>query len=238
MNAADLQRELTLVERENRELQRQLAEVQEQLAVVEGQLDASLALAGAAQDPVEPIEGEDPAESVFFTFFGTPRGKKTSRSKHGQKQNYSPDDQQFSYAGIAGSFQVCAPQFWVPWPCGVTMEIAVYLRQPSTWEEGFQCLKKPDWDNVGKLVGDSLNGVAYLDDAQIFDGRVQKAWTNGMERTCVRLQFWPAPARQMFAQAALKAAVKAHRSGPWVERWVSEPTLDLFRSRISKQVWA
>lgn len=26
---------------------------------------------------------------------------------------------------------------------------------------------KPDWDNLGKLVSDALNGVAYADDAQV-----------------------------------------------------------------------
>ena len=27
--------------------------------------------------------------------------------------------------------------------------------------------KKPDWDNVGKIVADSLNNIAYDDDSQI-----------------------------------------------------------------------
>lgn len=29
-----------------------------------------------------------------------------------------------------------------------------------------------DWDNFGKYVSDALNGIAYLDDSQIDDGRV------------------------------------------------------------------
>lgn len=33
---------------------------------------------------------------------------------------------------------------------------------------------KPDWDNVGKLVTDALNGIAYADDKQIVDARVRK----------------------------------------------------------------
>lgn len=33
---------------------------------------------------------------------------------------------------------------------------------------------KPDWDNVGKLVSDALNGLAYDDDSQIVSAHVVK----------------------------------------------------------------
>lgn len=33
---------------------------------------------------------------------------------------------------------------------------------------------KPDWDNLGKLVSDALNGVVYRDDAQICRAFVEK----------------------------------------------------------------
>ena len=34
--------------------------------------------------------------------------------------------------------------------------------------------KMPDWDNIGKIITDALNGLAYEDDKQIVDGRVIK----------------------------------------------------------------
>ena len=37
--------------------------------------------------------------------------------------------------------------------------------------------KKPDWDNIGKIVCDALNGIAYKDDAQIVDGHVVKHYS-------------------------------------------------------------
>lgn len=37
--------------------------------------------------------------------------------------------------------------------------------------------KKPDWDNIGKIICDSLNGVAYRDDAQIVDSMVRKFYS-------------------------------------------------------------
>jgi len=36
--------------------------------------------------------------------------------------------------------------------------------------------KRPDWDNVGKIICDSLNGVAYHDDSQIVRATVQKLY--------------------------------------------------------------
>ena len=38
--------------------------------------------------------------------------------------------------------------------------------------------KKPDWDNIGKIVADSLNGVAYRDDAQVVDAFVRKYYSD------------------------------------------------------------
>jgi Holliday junction resolvase RusA-like endonuclease len=36
---------------------------------------------------------------------------------------------------------------------------------------------KPDWDNIGKICCDGLNGIAWTDDAQVADGRVRKFYT-------------------------------------------------------------
>jgi Holliday junction resolvase RusA-like endonuclease len=34
--------------------------------------------------------------------------------------------------------------------------------------------KRPDWDNVGKVISDALNGLAYHDDSQIVSATVEK----------------------------------------------------------------
>lgn len=39
-------------------------------------------------------------------------------------------------------------------------------------------VKKPDWDNIGKVVCDALNKMAYGDDSGIVDGRVQKYYSD------------------------------------------------------------
>ena len=38
--------------------------------------------------------------------------------------------------------------------------------------------KKPDMDNIVKVVADSLNGVAYKDDAQVVDTMVRKFYSD------------------------------------------------------------
>lgn len=38
--------------------------------------------------------------------------------------------------------------------------------------------KKPDWDNIGKIISDALNKVAYHDDAQLCDVHVIKRFDN------------------------------------------------------------
>lgn len=35
-------------------------------------------------------------------------------------------------------------------------------------------MKKPDFDNLGKIICDSLNKIAYYDDSAVVDGRVRK----------------------------------------------------------------
>lgn len=37
---------------------------------------------------------------------------------------------------------------------------------------------KPDWDNIGKLIADALNGVAYKDDKCIVNAAVSKRYSD------------------------------------------------------------
>ena len=41
-----------------------------------------------------------------------------------------------------------------------------------------QCTKKPDVDNIFKIYGDALNGIAYLDDSQIYSGTCTKGYAD------------------------------------------------------------
>ncbi|XZI40749.1 RusA family crossover junction endodeoxyribonuclease [Clostridium perfringens] len=47
--------------------------------------------------------------------------------------------------------------------------------------------KKPDADNIGKIILDSLNGVAYKDDSQIIELMIIKRYTEDNERVEFKL---------------------------------------------------
>jgi Holliday junction resolvase RusA-like endonuclease len=44
--------------------------------------------------------------------------------------------------------------------------------------------KRPDWDNIGKIISDSLNEIAYKDDSQVVDAHVKKFYG---ESPCVNV---------------------------------------------------
>ena len=55
-------------------------------------------------------------------------------------------------------------------------------------EEGkIRPTKKPDFDNIGKIVCDSLNKRAYNDDAQVVDAQVRKFYSRN-PRVVVTIQ--------------------------------------------------
>lgn len=64
-------------------------------------------------------------------------------------------------------------------PVGVLID--AYVMPPKSAWPGKDCLTKPDWDNIGKLVCDALNRVAYRDDSQIDYAIVSKQYCNENE---------------------------------------------------------
>jgi Holliday junction resolvase RusA-like endonuclease len=67
------------------------------------------------------------------------------------------------------------------------MEVKAYFSIPKSAKKGdvlgmvegkIRPIKRPDWDNVGKIVSDSLNGLAYHDDSQIIAAIVQKYYSD------------------------------------------------------------
>lgn len=59
------------------------------------------------------------------------------------------------------------------WPVAKTAMAAQQLIRPTC---------KPDWDNIGKVVSDGLNGIAWTDDARVVDARTVKRYTTAEPR--------------------------------------------------------
>jgi Holliday junction resolvase RusA-like endonuclease len=67
----------------------------------------------------------------------------------------------------------------------VRVEIAAFYAVPKSASKRMQArmrnnemlpVIRPDWDNIGKLVCDALNGIAWKDDAQVVEASVVKRY--------------------------------------------------------------
>lgn len=71
----------------------------------------------------------------------------------------------------------------------VKAEIYAYFERPNKTKLKF-VTKKPDADNVSKIILDALNGLAYKDDSQIVALYVFKLWSQGDPHVRVELSEW------------------------------------------------
>lgn len=80
----------------------------------------------------------------------------------------------------------------------VSVEYRAYFVPPQSWPKwkreaalAGQLLhtSKPDWDNLAKTM-DGLNGLAWLDDSQVFHAIAVKQYAT-VARTEIQIRFWP-----------------------------------------------
>jgi Holliday junction resolvase RusA-like endonuclease len=126
---------------------------------------------------------------IKFTVLGPPQGKarpKTVRLKNGASHTYTPDATVIYENLIAMEYRRQAGD--VRFPDGEYIDLRVmahYAIPTSTSKKRHKLMlegkvrptTKPDWDNIGKVVADSLNKIAYQDDAHIVDGQVRKFYS-------------------------------------------------------------
>ena len=125
-------------------------------------------------------------EGIEFIVFGEPQGKArpvVPRTGHA----YTPKKTVTYEAEVIAAYHRAYPNR-VRWEKGVPLRlrVAAYYGVPKSASQKDRArmlageilpTKKPDYDNIGKIVSDALNGVAYYDDAQISDGGVKKAYS-------------------------------------------------------------
>lgn len=96
------------------------------------------------------------------------------------KRRFTPKPQA-DYAAIVKIFASRAFAGREPFDGPVSVAIRATYIVPPSWSAkkkaaAFWKTSKPDADNIFKLVADSINGIAYRDDAQIVDLSVQKKY--------------------------------------------------------------
>ena len=119
---------------------------------------------------------------MIFTIPGNPVGKGRPRATtiNGMARMYTPK-KTASYETLVVMSYTQAGGTKMIGPIG--MHIAATFEMPLSWSmrkrklmDGGPCQKKPDADNVMKVVADALNGVAYHDDSSIVFASVSKRW--------------------------------------------------------------
>lgn len=126
---------------------------------------------------------------VEFTIPGEPQGKaraRTVRNKHtGAIVSYTPEKTVFYEKMIAFAYKQKTTQNFESVP--VVVAIYAYYGIPKSWSNKKKTgaikglilpTKKPDVDNIAKVVCDALNGVAYKDDSQIVRLFVHKRYSH------------------------------------------------------------
>lgn len=127
--------------------------------------------------------------SVKFTVLGEPQGKGRPRftTVAGHAQAVTPKQTVLYENLIKTEYlrQVKTPRF--PDNEMLTMSVRAYYSIPTSASkkkrqgmiEGYiMPTKKPDADNILKVVADSLNQIAYRDDAQIITATITKLYSD------------------------------------------------------------
>jgi Holliday junction resolvase RusA-like endonuclease len=138
-------------------------------------------------------------EMIKFTVPGEPQGKaraRTVRLKTGKVISYTPEKTELYENWIKSCFlQQCGNK---KLSGELDITIVAYYRIPKNpkkpdyikanikpkqvrklmEENKIRPAKKPDFDNISKVVADSLNSIAFKDDAAIVEAKFEKYYSN------------------------------------------------------------
>ena len=128
--------------------------------------------------------------SVTFDVWGKVRGKGRPRFARGGHA-YTPKTTRDYEGAIREAFENAPERPPEPFSGPIAVCIMTYRQLPKSTPKSVTSepdTHKPDVDNVAKIVLDALNGVAWLDDAQVTSLTVVKlARARDPERLSVRI---------------------------------------------------
>ncbi|KVD52080.1 RusA family crossover junction endodeoxyribonuclease [Burkholderia ubonensis] len=153
----------------------------------------------------QPLITESPvARRVVFVVPGKPVAKGRPRfARHGAHvRTFTPDATE-RYENLVKMAARAAMRDTQPYEGPVRLIVNIGLPIPASWSQkrkdaaaagAIGATKKPDWSNVAKSIEDGLNGIVYVDDAQIVDGWVSKRYTRtpGVRVEVIELNLQPA----------------------------------------------
>lgn len=131
---------------------------------------------------------------VRFTVFGQPRGKERHRTTTAMNKftgqvysrTYTPT-KTVNYENMVKNEYIVATKIQFPDDAMLDMRIKAYYQIPKSASKSkrekmisgkIRPMVKPDVDNIEKIIADSLNKLAYRDDAQIVDIQCRKFYSD------------------------------------------------------------
>jgi Holliday junction resolvase RusA-like endonuclease len=133
---------------------------------------------------------------VSFFIPGKPQGKGRPRFVRKTGHTYTPDTTVKYEDSVRKEYKEQCENYRFPDGAPLKMRIDAYFEIPKranklerlTMASGVAYpIKKPDADNIMKIVLDSLNGVAYKDDVQIVGLSLAKRYA-ALARTSVEIE--------------------------------------------------
>ena len=129
---------------------------------------------------------------INFIIPGPPQGKarpKVTRTKNGFSHTYTPDKTVAYEELVRQRFRQAWKQQGIPFPGTIPVRVIItaYFQPPKSAGQTKRAdmlagickpTKRPDVDNIIKIVLDALNGFAWHDDAQVTTVYVLKTYTD------------------------------------------------------------
>lgn len=122
----------------------------------------------------------NPLTRISFEVPGEPVAKERPRTNMATGVVYTPAKTKNYEETVKWCYQMAAHGARFPDNEPLSMLVVAYRPIPKSASAKKKSLMragaerpitKPDWDNVGKIVSDALNGIAYRDDSQIVDAQ-------------------------------------------------------------------
>lgn len=120
--------------------------------------------------------------TMVFTIPGKPMGKGRPRFNPQTGRAYTPTATRDYEEAVAWRYKRIGGKL-IPGKVPVRIGILAHFKVPRSWSYKKKmdalntiCLKKPDMDNIVKIVLDGLNHVAFDDDSQVILRECGKIW--------------------------------------------------------------
>jgi Holliday junction resolvase RusA-like endonuclease len=117
-----------------------------------------------------------------FEVPGRPRAKQSARAARTASgvRFFQPPDVTNYHGRVSALARQAIP---APIAGAVHLRLSIVLRTPASWSKKRRAFlnhatTRPDVDNATKAIMDGLNGVAWVDDKQVVDLRVEKHYGN------------------------------------------------------------